>query len=43
MRNTYKILVEKPEGKITLWILWRRWQSNVKKAGGRGLDASGSG
>jgi hypothetical protein len=30
MRNAYKILFGKPEGKISLGIPWRRWEDNIK-------------
>jgi hypothetical protein len=30
MRNTYKILVEKPEGKRPLGRPRRRWEDNIK-------------
>jgi hypothetical protein len=48
MRNTYKILVEKPEGKRPLGRPRRRWEDNIKMnlreiRFGCGLDSSGSG
>jgi hypothetical protein len=30
MRNAYKVLVGKPEGKIPLGRLWCRWEDNLK-------------
>jgi hypothetical protein len=30
MRNDYKILVEKAEGKIPHWKPWHRWAYNIK-------------
>jgi hypothetical protein len=30
MRNAYKILVGKPEGKRPLWRPSRRWHDNIK-------------
>jgi hypothetical protein len=30
MRNAYKILVEKPEGKTSLGRPMRRWEDNIK-------------
>jgi hypothetical protein len=30
MRNAYKILVEKPDGKRPLGIPRRRWEGNIK-------------
>jgi hypothetical protein len=49
MRNAYKILVRKPEGKKPLGKPRRRWEDNIKidffgnRVGGCGLDSSGSG
>jgi hypothetical protein len=33
MRNSYRILIGKPEGKILLARHRRRWEDNIKKAG----------
>jgi hypothetical protein len=47
--NAYRILVEKPEGKIPLGRPRRRWVDNIKidlkrdRMGRYGLDQSGSG
>ena len=30
MRNTYKILLEIPEGKVPFWRPARRWENNIK-------------
>jgi hypothetical protein len=30
MRNAYKILIGKPEGKRSLGRPWRRWDDNIK-------------
>jgi hypothetical protein len=50
MRNAYKVLVGKPEGKRPLGRTVRRWEDNIKmdlmEIGGEGrcgLNASGSG
>jgi hypothetical protein len=48
-RNTYRILVEKPEGKRSLRRRRRVWVGNIKidlkrdRMGWNGLDRSGSG
>jgi hypothetical protein len=48
-RNTYRILVGKPEGKRPLGIPRRKWVDNIKvdlkrvRMGWYGLDRSGSG
>jgi hypothetical protein len=47
-RNTYRILVGKPEGKRLLARRRRRWMDNIKiylrdRMGWYGLDGSGSG
>jgi hypothetical protein len=45
--NAYRILIEKPEGKRSLGIPWRRWEDNIRldlyRVGGFGLDSCGSG
>jgi hypothetical protein len=42
IKNTYKILVGKPEAKRPLGRLWRRWQNNIKmdlrEKGWEGVD-----
>jgi hypothetical protein len=48
MRNVYKVLVGKPEGKRTQGRSMCRWESNVKMdfgegVGEGGLDSCGSG
>jgi hypothetical protein len=30
MKNEYKILARKPEGKRPLGRLWRRWKDNIR-------------
>jgi hypothetical protein len=46
-RNTYKILVRKPEGKRPVGRPRRKWMDNIKmdlrERGWDGLDRSGSG
>jgi hypothetical protein len=47
MRNAYKILVEKLEGKRQLKRPWHKWEDNIRmdlseiRVGGCGLDISG--
>jgi hypothetical protein len=44
MRNIYRILLGKPEGKRSLERLWHRWEDKIKMGGGVGgyeLDSSG--
>jgi hypothetical protein len=42
MRDVYKILVEKPEGKRPLGRPWRGWEDNIimgiKEIGWKGVD-----
>jgi hypothetical protein len=30
MRNAYKILVRKPEGKRSIWRPWHKWKDTIK-------------
>jgi hypothetical protein len=44
MRNTYKLLIGKPEGKGPLRRPRHRWENSIKRKKGKsGLDFSGSG